>query len=105
MNGMSDEAANPPRASKLRIVGAILLVLGILWVALPLGLRWFLAGPGMTKSIPRASEIIVSPWLDMGLIIILFGLGFLDIVRRAWLPVAIVALVVWAVALSLRPFG
>jgi len=97
---MSDEPANPPRVSILRIVGALFLVLGVLWYALPFWARWFFAAPGMPEEdVFTRRPLIFSPWPYVGLIIILFGLGFLDIARGRWLLPAIVALVVWVIAL------
>jgi hypothetical protein len=96
---MSDVRANPPRVSTLRIVGALLVVLGVLWFALPFWLRWFFAGPGMPGPTLIHTEFTFSPWPHIGLIIILFGLGFLGIARSAWLPAAVVALAVWIIAL------
>jgi hypothetical protein len=94
----------PPRVSIRRIVGALLLVLGVLWFALPI---WGLLAepePGMQRGIPLR-PLIFELWPYVGLIIILFGLGFLDIARGRWLTAAIVALVVWVVVLFNRPFG
>jgi hypothetical protein len=103
---MSGEREAQSRISILRIVGALLVVLAVLWFALPFWLRWFLAAPGMPEVdlFPRRPPIF-EPWPYVGLIIILFGLGFLDLARGRWLPVAIVTLAVSAVVLSLRPFG
>jgi hypothetical protein len=94
----------PPRVSGRRIVGALLLVLGVLWVALPIWALLAEPEPGMQGGIPPR-PLIFELWPYVGLIIILFGLGFLDIARGRWLPTAIVALVVWVVVLFNRPFG
>jgi hypothetical protein len=94
---MSDEPANPPT---LRIVGALLVVLGVLWFSLAFWSRWLFAAPGMPEVdlFPRR-PLIFTPWPYVGLIVILFGLGFLGIARGGWLIPAIVALVVWVIAL------
>ena len=101
---MGDARANPPRMSTLRIVGGLTLSLGFLWFALPFWLHYWFLGPGMTKfDEPPTTVLFFSPWPLVGLIIILFGLGFLDLARGRWLLPAIVALVVLIIALSCVP--
>ena len=101
---MGDEATNPPRMSILRILGALLVVFGVLWFALPFWLRWFFAAPGMPEEdVFLGRPAIFTPWPYVGLIVILFGLGFLGIARGGWLIPAIVALVVLIIALSCVP--
>jgi hypothetical protein len=96
----------PPRVSILRIVGGLTLSLGVFWFAMPFWSRWFFAVPGIPdEDVFLGRSPIFTPWPYIGLIIILFGLGFLDIARGRWLPAAIVALVVWVVVLGSRPFG
>jgi hypothetical protein len=101
---MSGEREAQSRVSMLRIIGALLVVLGVLWFALPFWLRWFLAAPGMPEEdVFLGRPILLMPWLYVGLIVILFGLGFLGIARGRWLLPAIVALVVWVIALNSWP--
>jgi hypothetical protein len=92
---MGEPGKTSARMSSRRINGAVIVLLGALWIALPF---WFFAGPGMTKVIP--TDFIFSPWPFIGLLVISFGLGVLGIARAFWLSAAIFAVfVVWAVAL------
>lgn len=74
-----------------RIVGGVIVLLGVLWVALPF---WFVAGPGMTKWVP--SDFLVAPSTYIGLLFTLFGLGVLGISRGVWLSAVIVTWIAFA---------
>jgi hypothetical protein len=92
---MREARKTSARMSIRRINGAVIVLLGALWIALPF---WFFAGSGMTKVIP--TDFIFSPWPLIGLLLISFGLGVFGIARVLWLSAAIVAVfVVWAVSL------
>ncbi len=101
---MSDEPTNPPRMSILRIVGGLTLSFGVFWVAMPFWSRWFFAVPGIPdEDVFLGRSPIFTPWPYVGLIVILFGLGFLGIARGGWLIPTIVALVVLVFALCCLP--
>jgi hypothetical protein len=85
MTDMSKEPQAQSRMSMRRIVGGVIVLLGVIWVVVPF---WFLAGPGMTKA--TSSECFVAPSTYIGLLFTLFGLALAGIAHRAWLAAVII---------------
>jgi|SRR5580700_7128137 hypothetical protein len=101
---MSDEREAESRVSILRIVGGLTLSLGVFWFAMPFWSRWFFAAPGIPEEdVFLGRPPLFTPWPYIGLIVILFGLGFLGIARGGWLLPTIVALVALVIAMSCVP--
>ena len=97
MIDMSKEPDAPSRMSSRRIVGGVIVLLGVLWVALPF---WFLAGWGMTKASP--SDCFVAPSTYIGLLFTLFGFAVLGISHRVWLSAVIIT---WIAFLTFTIYG
>ena len=85
------------RTSIRRVVGGVIVLLGVLWVALPF---WFLTGPGMTKATP--SGCLVAPSTYIGLLFTLFGLGLVGISHGVWLSAVIIA---WIAFVTVAIYG
>jgi hypothetical protein len=85
MIDMSKEPEAESRTSIRRIAGGVIVLLGVLWVAVPF---WFLAGRGMTKA--TSSECLIAPSTYIGLLFGLFGLGLVGISHRLWLSAVMI---------------
>jgi uncharacterized RDD family membrane protein YckC len=85
MTHMSNTREAQSRISARRIVGGVIVLLGVLWVAVPF---WFVEGRGMTKATPL--EFLIAPSTYIGLLFTLFGLAVVGISNRTWLSAVIV---------------